>query len=60
MTHLPSLRPDAVLLDVFRGFPATSAPLLDYHQALLRGESPFTVAQRELIAVYVSALNACT
>jgi uncharacterized peroxidase-related enzyme len=58
--HLPSLKPDAVLLDVFRRFPATSEPLLDYHQALLRGESPFTVAQRELIAAYVSALNACT
>ena len=60
MAHLPSLGSDAVLLDVFRRFPATSAPLLDYHQALLRGESPFTVAQRELIAAYVSALNACT
>ena len=59
MTHLPSLGPDAVLLDVFRRFPTTSVPLLDYHQALLRGESPFTVAQRELIAAYVSALNAC-
>ena len=60
MAHLPSLGPDAVLVDVFRRFPATSAPLLDYHQALLRGESPLTVAQRELIAAYVSALNACT
>ncbi|WP_219420076.1 carboxymuconolactone decarboxylase family protein [Pseudonocardia nigra] len=60
MAHLPSLGSDAVLLDVFRRFPAPSAPLLDYHQALLRGESPFTVAQRELIAAYVSALNACT
>lgn len=60
MGHLPSLGPDAVLLDVFRRFPATSAPLLDYHQALLRGESPFTVAQRELIAAYVSARGACT
>jgi len=33
--------------------------LLDYHQMLLRGPSPITVAQRELIAAYVSALNAC-
>jgi uncharacterized peroxidase-related enzyme len=32
---------------------------LDYHQALLRGPSPFSVAERELIAAYVSGLNAC-
>jgi len=27
----------AVLRDVFAAFPHTSRPLLDYHQALLRG-----------------------
>ncbi|MGH3235669.1 MAG: carboxymuconolactone decarboxylase family protein, partial [Streptosporangiaceae bacterium] len=31
----------------------------DYHQALLRGPSPLSVAERELIAAYVSGLNAC-
>ncbi len=59
MSYLPSLGPDAVLLDVFRRFPAAAAPLLDYHEVLLRGASPFTVGQRELIAAYVSGLNAC-
>src|SRR5260370_21823053 len=59
MTYLPSLRGDAVLLDVFRAYPGTSRPLLAYHQALLRGSSPLTVAERELIAAYVSGLNAC-
>jgi len=59
MTYLPSLPEDAVLLDVFRAYPETSRPLLDYHQALLRGPSPLTVAERELIAAYVSGLNAC-
>jgi AhpD family alkylhydroperoxidase len=49
----------AVLRDVFAAFPNTSRPLLDYHQALLRGPSPFSVAERELIAAYVSGLNAC-
>jgi uncharacterized peroxidase-related enzyme len=34
-------------------------PLLDYHQVLLRGPSPLTVAQREVIAAYVSGLNGC-
>src|SRR6266851_2941863 len=59
MTYLPSLPPGAVLLDVFRAYPEASRPLLDYHQAVLRGPSPLTVAERELIAAYVSGLNAC-
>ncbi len=44
MPYLPSLPRDAVLLDVFKAFPNTAGPLLDYHQVLLRGPSPFTVA----------------
>jgi uncharacterized peroxidase-related enzyme len=59
MSYLPSLPGDAVLLDVFRAYPETSRPLLEYHQALLRGPSPLSVAERELIAAYVSGLNAC-
>jgi uncharacterized peroxidase-related enzyme len=59
MTYLPSLPDDAVLLDVFRAYPQVSRPLLEYHQALLRGPSPLSVAERELIAAYVSGLNAC-
>ena len=59
MTYLPSLPDNAKLLDVFRAFPDTAVPLLDYHEALLRGPSPLTVAERELIAAYVSGLNAC-
>jgi uncharacterized peroxidase-related enzyme len=49
----------AVLRDVFAAYPLTSRPLLDYHQALLRGPSPFSAAERELIGAYVSGLNAC-
>lgn len=45
--------------DVFRVYPAGVPALLDYHDSLLRGASPLTVAQRELIAAYVSGLNAC-
>jgi AhpD family alkylhydroperoxidase len=29
------------------------------HEALLRGDSPFTVAEREMMAAYVSGVNAC-
>jgi uncharacterized peroxidase-related enzyme len=60
MTRLTSLPDDAVLLDVFKAYPATSEPLLDYHETVMRGESPFTVAEREFIAAYVSGLNSCS
>lgn len=59
MSFLKSLPPDAVLLDVFKAFPATTKPLIEYHEVLLRGPSPLSVAERELIAGYVSGLNAC-
>lgn len=59
MTHLSSLPDDAVLMDVFRAYPETSLPLLDYHEVVMRGPSPFTVGERELIAAYVSGVNAC-
>jgi uncharacterized peroxidase-related enzyme len=59
MPYLPSLGSGASLLDVFRSFPETSKPLIEYHEVLLRGPSPFTQSQRELIAAYVSGLNHC-
>ena len=59
MAYLPSLPDHASLLDVFRMFPETSEPLLSFHEVLLRGPSPFTEAERELIAAYVSGLNGC-
>jgi AhpD family alkylhydroperoxidase len=59
MAYLPSLPRGAVLLDVFRAYPETARPRLDYHQALLRGASPLSVADRDLVAAPVSGLTAC-
>jgi AhpD family alkylhydroperoxidase len=59
MSYLESLPEHARLLDVFRAYPDAARPLLDYHEVLLRGPSPLSVAERELIAAYASALNAC-
>jgi uncharacterized peroxidase-related enzyme len=59
MSFLRSLKPDAGLLQIFQAFPEHTRPLLEYHQVLLRGDSPFTAAERELIAAYVSGLNDC-
>jgi uncharacterized peroxidase-related enzyme len=59
MPFLPSLGPTSSLIDVFKAFPETSRPLIEFHEVLLRGPSPFTEAERELIAAYVSGLNHC-
>ncbi len=60
MTLFPSLPKTAHLADVFKAFPDQVRPLLAYHDALLRGDSPLSVAERELIAAFVSGLNACS
>lgn len=49
MSFLPSLPDGATLLDVFKGFPETSKPLIEFHEVLLWGPSPFSEAERELI-----------
>jgi uncharacterized peroxidase-related enzyme len=59
MPFAPSLPKGASLLDLFKAFPETSIPLIQFHEALLRGPSPFTEGERELIAAYVSGLNHC-
>jgi uncharacterized peroxidase-related enzyme len=59
MSFLRSLKPEAGLLQILQAFPGTARPLLEYHEVLLRGESPFSPAERELIAAYVSGLNNC-
>lgn len=60
MKILPSLPDEPRLSDVYRRFPHTLQPLLEYHDRVLRDPSPLTVGQRELIAAYVSGLNGCT
>jgi uncharacterized peroxidase-related enzyme len=59
MSFLRSLKPEAELLQIFQAFPESARPLLQYHEVLLRGESPFSAAEREMIAAYVSGLNNC-
>lgn len=58
MAYLRTL-PEARLLELFQAFPELWRPLLEAHEALLRGPSPFSVAERELLAAFVSGLNAC-
>jgi uncharacterized peroxidase-related enzyme len=60
MPYLESLPADAVLRDVFDAFPDTSGGLMAFNHIIMRGPSPFTEGERELISAYVSGLNACT
>jgi uncharacterized peroxidase-related enzyme len=59
MPLLPSLPDPAHLTDLFARYPDNLRPLMEFHDGLLRGEGALRVGQRELIAAYVSALNAC-
>src|SRR5450755_5129177 len=44
---------------LFQVRPETGKPLCDLAQVLLRGASPVSAAERELIAAYVSHKNGC-
>ena len=59
MAHInvPEGVPGIRSLVMFR--PETGKPLYELAQVLLRGESPLTEAERELIASYVSYRNDC-
>jgi uncharacterized peroxidase-related enzyme len=60
MPRLRSLPEQPVMRDVYRAYQETCRALGVLTEAAMRGRSPFTQGQRELIAAYVSGLNACT
>lgn len=55
--NVPEGVPGIRSLVLFR--PETGKPLYELAQVLLRGESPLTAAERELIAAHVSSRNSC-
>ena len=59
MGFFPSLPEETNLSDLFKAFPGGAEHLFQHHDVLLRGPSPLTIGERELIAAYVSALNGC-
>jgi uncharacterized peroxidase-related enzyme len=56
---LRSLPENATLPDLVRANADLLEMLRPYGQRLMRGPSPLTVGQRELIAAYVSGINCC-
>ncbi|MDT8398320.1 MAG: peroxidase-related enzyme [Pseudomonadales bacterium] len=59
MARMKSLPESAGVMDVLKRFPAGAWQLCEFHDIKLREESPLSVGERELIAAYVSGLNAC-
>ena len=59
MSYLASLPAETTLLQVFQAYPDTAHPLLGFHELIMRGPSPFTPGEREMIAAYVSGVNDC-
>lgn len=59
MAYLSYLGADASLLDIFHRDEARFEPLIPFVQWVMRGPSELSDAEREILAAYVSALNAC-
>ncbi len=58
MTYLHN-HPNADLKEILKSEPDLGLPIAQYHEVLLRGPSPFSIGERELMAAFVSGLNAC-
>lgn len=59
MPFFKSLPADAGVRHILQMNKPVGRALVELHQVLLRGDSPLSPAQHELIAAYVSGLNEC-
>ncbi len=59
MTRLRNLPDDAKVYDVFMRRPDVFVPFTEACEQIMRGDSPLSRAERELIGAYVSGLNSC-
>ncbi len=61
MPLLPSLGAEDKVPHAFAKFnTGIERPIIEMHQVLMRSDdSPFTIAQRELLAAFVSGTNSC-
>ena len=59
MAFISGIGAKTVVADIFTWSPEAAACIRQWHEIVLRGESPLSVAERELIAAYTSGLNAC-
>lgn len=56
MSLFPSLPESPSLDDVFRQWPEQVPPLIEYHDRLLRGDSPLSVADRAALFHFMNRI----
>lgn len=59
MPYSPWLPENGTMRHMFRRWPELARPITEFTEVLMRGPSPFTEGERELIAAFTSATNAC-
>ena len=59
MAFLSKIGEKFVVPDIFSWSPEASSCIDEWHEIVMRGESPLTVAERELITAFTSRLNGC-
>ena len=59
MAQFPSLPEPTHLSDLFKQYPEHIEHLMRFTDGILREEGELSIAERELIATFVSGLNAC-
>ncbi len=50
---------DGTMRQMFKRWPELARPITEFTEVLMRGPSPFSVVERELIATITSATNTC-
>ena len=59
MSYFSSLPDEAAVPDILKQKPEVGVKVIELNEAIMRGPSPLSAEERELIAAYVSGLNAC-
>lgn len=59
MPFFPSLGAKANIGDLYKLNPELRQPMSQLGRAIMRGDSPLTAGEREMIAAFVSGLNRC-
>jgi len=59
MPHFPSLPDQATLFDLLTRFPEIGKYVVPVNDHVMRGPSPLSPKERELLAAFVSTVNSC-
>ena len=60
MAFISNISDEMVVPDIFKWNQKAGDCINEWHQIVMRGESPLSKGERELIAAYTSGLNACS